>query len=265
MSKRPSKKITHINFRFNRVVRTFSSEEYFIFRDNLDIDSSDNVGSFNLHIDGKIYHGVLILKIKLKSSELEKLLTQLETQIIEYPDELREDFILTVYQAKEIGSYSDYITEERRSYESATRGDLENISSTIIKVLGRHQNVRGKLNEHALVEYFQVLGYQAELASSELDQQKIDVVATNSTEIIYAQAKLGEISQQEMQKLLDSVAKLPDDSSRSKIAAIVAHSFPPQSELFRLQLEREKGIPLLCIQQYQMLKTVPQYKRMLDK
>lgn len=261
MAKRQDKQFGK-NFTINRAVRTVASEMYYIFRDVEGSELPIRIGKFDLHIENKIYYGTLSLEVKLRNNDFEKLLDQIEGQLIDYLGS-REDFILDVYQAKEIGSYSDTISEEQRRYEAPTRADLEDISETLVKVLGKHQDARGKLNEHALVAYFQSLGYKAELAEPDLDHQKIDVVATKESEIIYAQAKLGSVSRNEMRALARSVAAICTNPSNSRMAAITAHSFPPDSDFIRVQLERETGIPLLCIQQYQVLQAAPEYRRML--
>ena len=198
---------------------------------------------------------------RLSKSELRALLDQFEENYVDFP-EFREDLIVDVYKVKEFASFSDTIDEERRREKTATLGDLEGLSGILGKFLGRHQDVRGKINEHALVEYFRKFGYNAEMASTDLDQKKIDVVASNGTKVIYAQAKLGAASLQEMRALVKSVSGL-GSGDLPKVAAILASSFPRDSELVRLSLEKEFGVPLLCIQQYQLLNVASQYRRML--
>lgn len=256
-------KLRHQEFQLNRYVRTTNSEAFFIFWKDINTETRTLVGSFDLHISDKIYYGTLILVIKLKAKELDELIAQINNQLIESP-ELREDFILSVFQGKEIGYYSDTIDDEQRQREPSTRGDLENISSTLAKVIGRHQDARGKLNEHALCSYFRSLGYDAELTDSKLDQKKVDVVAKGRSEIIYAQAKLGTVSSSEIRAIAKSVASLPFEGFEQKIAAISASVFPKDCEMLRYNLEKEFNLPIWCIQKYQIIQEVPEYRRMLD-
>lgn len=256
------RKLSVADFSLGRLVRTATSEAFVIFKQDNAKERPIRVGFLDLHINGKVYYGTLVLEIKLKTKELEHLLTQLDDQLIE-SSEMREDFILTVFQGKEIGYYSDNITEERRQYEPPTRNDLANITAILNKVLGRHQDARGKLNEHALVAYFQSLGYEAKIADSRLDQLKIDVVATNEAEIIYAQSKLGSVTKREMRSIVQSVAEQPTVGTKQKIAAIAASAFPIDCDLVRRQLEAEFDTPLLCIQKYQIIQAAPEYRRML--
>lgn len=175
-------------FSFTRLVRTSSSENHVIRRPSNDPDSNDNIGSIDLHFEGNLVHGTLVLEIALDRAALESLIDQITDQLV--PTE-RDDFIFTAYSGTEIGYYSDFVSEEDRSYHSATKGDVEEIRRSLAKVIGSHQNARGKVAEHAAVAYFQTIGYSAERAGDELDALKIDVIASSDTEVVYVQSKLG--------------------------------------------------------------------------
>lgn len=247
-------------FEISRAVRTQQSERYFIHHPIMDETIPLCVGHFDLHMDGDTYYGSLVLLKKFRETELETLLTQID-RLIPKDEEVRVDFILSVYQAKEIGLYSDSMAGKYKAYADST--DIEDISSSLNKVLGRHQNARGLLVEHALVEYFKRLGYKSERAGSDLDHKKIDVIATNSKETVFAQAKLGSVSQEQMRSLAVSVAELEVEKAKSNIAAVTASVFPADSEFIRLKIERETGVPLICIQQYQLLDIARGYRRSL--
>jgi hypothetical protein len=244
-----------------RHVRTPHSEGYFLFQDE-GKELPTRLGSFDLHIEGKTYYGTLILEKRLGEKNLEFLLSLIENQLIEHA-EVREDFVLTVYQGKQVGYYSDVVTEERRRFGPPTKGDIEDISTTLSRVLGRHQDARGKLTEHALRDYFHSLGYLAERAGPELDHKKIDVVAENDTETIYAQAKLGSVGHTDMRTVVKSVSELPDRVGKIKVAAIAGAAFPTNCDILRRQLEARFKTPQICIQQYQALQAVPEYRRPL--
>jgi hypothetical protein len=248
-------------FSFRRSVRTVSSEAYYIFPARHE-PGEPGVGSFDLHIDGDVFHGTLVLQNRLKDAALELLLSQIEQEILFKDRESRVDFILTVYVGKEIGSYSDTVTEEDRKWDSPTRNDLDDISSTLARVLGRHQTARGILNEHALVDYFRAIGYSAERGGAELDEKKNDVVARKERQVIFAQAKLGTVSGSHMRQLLQEVAQLQVDGV--KFAAVAGAHFPNNCDLIRHDLEVEFGVPLLCIHQTQILQAVPEYRRSLE-
>jgi len=242
-------------FEFNRLVRTEASESYVIF------NPKGRVGELNLHIQ-RYVHGNLVVEQKLNNKTFEALIREIEEKIISGL-EPREDFIFSVYQGKEVGFYSDVVHES--PYDSARRGDVERISKLLQKVLGHQQTARGQLNEFVVCEFFKSLGYDAQKASQELDQMKIDVVARNSKETVFVQVKLGSISSSEIKDVVDSVATFKEKSNRAKLVAFVADSFPPNSESLRRDLEQEYQIPIWCVHKYQIISTFPEYRRAIGR
>lgn len=249
-------------FSFTRLVRTSSSESHAIRHPSDDPDSNDNIGAIDLHFEGNLVHGTLILEAHLDEAELETLVDQITDQLV--PIE-KDDFIFTAYSATGIGYYSDSVSEEDRSYHSATKGDVEEIRQSLAKVIGSHQNARGKVAEHAAVSYFQSIGYSAKRADAELDALKIDVIASNDTEIIYVQSKLGTIAASEMRKVVRSVSTMPLIEGKQFVVAIVARTFPRDSEYQRRNLEQEFGLPVMCIQSYQLAAAAPEYRHALGE
>jgi Holliday junction resolvase-like predicted endonuclease len=140
---------------------------------------------------------------------------------------------------------------------------VDEIQASLRRVLGRHQDARGQLNEYAACAYFESFGYKAQKANPKLDARKIDVIATRADETIYAQVKLGSITTSEMRQVVMSVSDLVALEPQQAIVAIFATSFPNNSEFIRRELEKEFGLIVMCIQLYQMLNAVPEYKRML--
>jgi hypothetical protein len=249
-------------FLFTRLVRTASSESHIIRRPSNRPDSTVNIGSLDLHFENRLIHGTLVIEQPLGEDELDRLITQMTDQLI--PTE-RDDFIFTAFAGTEIGFYSDAVSESERQQHSATKADVLDIRNSLAKVLGSHQNARGKVAEHAVVAYFTSLGYESSRAGSELDALKIDVVASNAAETIYVQSKLGNIAASEMRKVIQAVAALPRTGSKKVIAAIVARTFPKDSEHIRLKLESEFGLPVLCIQSYQIAAATPEFRHALGE
>jgi hypothetical protein len=249
-------------FSFTRLVRTSSSENHVIRRPSDDPEADDNIGSIDLHFEGALVHGTLVLEQPLDEAELESLIDQMTDQLV--PTQ-RDDFIFTAYSGTEIGYYSDSVSEEDRAYYSATKGDVEDIRRSLAKVLGSHQNARGKVAEHAAVAYFQSIGYRAERAGTELDALKIDVVASSDTEVVYVQSKLGAIAASEMRKVVLSVSALPSVEGKQNVVAIVARTFPRDSEYERRKLEQEFGLPVMCVQSYQLAAASPEYRHALGE
>ena len=244
-------------FKFTRLVRTACSECHVIWDSTPDDSGSTRVRLLDIHFQGRYVHGTLVLEVELTEESLDSLLGEIDERIIGHD---REDYIFTVYLGRELGYYSDPVSAEDRAEYGASRKDLAGIEASLAKVIGRHQAARGKLAEHALVEYFSKLGYYAERAGAELDAKKVDVVARSASELIYAQSKAGAISKSEMRAVAKNIAQMPNEPPLSKVAAIVAREFPFDSETQRRTLENELGIAIICIQQYQVLAASPEYR-----
>lgn len=229
-------------------------------RPTTDSDSNDNVGHLDLHFEGRLIHGTLVLETKLDEDSLGLLIEQMEEQLVPVD---RDDFIFTVFAGAEIGYYSDSVSESDRMQNSATRADLQDVKATLAKVVGSHQAARGKLTEHAVCAYFDSLGYKSQRAGPELDALKVDVIAESPGELVYVQVKLGAISGSEMRKVVASIAAQPKPEGKTLAAAFVAREFPKDSEKRRRALETEFGLPLMCVQTYQVGCAVPEYKHSL--
>lgn len=213
-------------------------------------------GLFQLEIAERLYNGTLLIFTRISKALFEQTIDTIYGLI----PEMRDDFILNVYRAVDIGSYSDVVTEEDRRFEPAVKADLESMAAEVRKVIGRHQSARGKLNEHALCSYFMSLGYQAEIAPPELDRVKIDVVARTAAETVYAQAKLGSCTSGEMRSVARNAASRPNPEGKVVVAAITADSFPVDREVLRRQIEREEGVTLWCIFKNEVLARAPEYR-----
>jgi len=245
------------HFYFVRAVRTPASESYLIWLQRGPSDERSRVGTLDLHFVERVIHGKLVLESGLLDMERDSLLEQIDHQII---GDDRDDYIFSVYLARDIGFYSDTISEEDRSSRTATLADIESIRAPLTQVVGRHQTARGKLAEHAVVSDFESQGYSANLAGGELHALKVDVIAQSEEEIIFAQSKLGSIAATEIRKIVESVAQLPAPTEKIVCAAIIAKTFPKGMEFLRRALEREFGISILCIQLYQVTNACPEYK-----
>ncbi len=247
-------------FSFVRLCRTASSECYVVFPVEESQKSNPRVGTIDLHFVGLVTHGTLVLESELDEELFEALIAQIDAQFI--PSD-REDFIFTAYFGKEIGFYSDTVTDEDRSHQGVTRKDLQEIRTSLSKVLGRHQIARGKLTEHAVAAYFESLGYDAQRAGAELDALKVDVVARNDKEIVFVQSKLGKLSNSEMRKIVTAIASLPVEEGKMTVVGLVAREFPKDSERHRRTLEAEFDLQIMCVQLYQIAAAVPEYRHAL--
>lgn len=90
-------------YRYMRLVRTESSEVYVIWQ------GEERAGQLELHYAGDMIHGTLILERKLEASQEERLVAEIDQTIVSSyrPSYEREDFLVTVYAGRELGTYTD--------------------------------------------------------------------------------------------------------------------------------------------------------------
>ncbi|SCY22223.1 hypothetical protein [Thiohalorhabdus denitrificans] len=252
----------HLDFsyKFIRTARTRESESYVIWKFDPSYQDSVRAGHIDLHIEGKIYHGNIILEIELEEEEVGILIHQIDNTCVGWD---RDDFIVQVFSGKEIGYYSDFITEEERGEEYPLRKDIKHIKENMDTFFGKFQYTRSKISEHAVESYFSELGFEAKRADKDLDALKVDVIAESKDEIIYTQVKLGQISEKSMREVAQSIYSLPHPDSKRKSAAFVAKHFPYKSELIRGKLEEKFGIRIFCISLNQIIMATPEYKQSL--
>ncbi|MUJ30177.1 hypothetical protein GNP73_19660 [Aliivibrio fischeri] len=239
-----------MKIKFNRCVRTASSESYILFLE------SENVGSLDLHFSDCVYGTVVFTKI-FNSSEQKKIFEQIENEIVDSVVP-REDFIFNVYQSEDIGMYADTISEEDRAYEPAKVKDFEDISKLVKSAIGKKRNIQGKLTEHIAVDFFNSLGYNAVRAGSYYDHMKIDVIAESENELILVQVKSGSISIKKIEEAVKSISEF--NHSKEKTVAFLASEFPVRSEQLRKELSSRYGMSIQFYHSYQVLKSLPEYK-----
>jgi hypothetical protein len=89
-------------FRLSRLVRTAASEVYLIW------DDETRVGEVHLHYSHDIIHAALLLEVELPVVDEENLLETIDSDIVSsyLPSFEREDFLVTIYRAEEISSFS---------------------------------------------------------------------------------------------------------------------------------------------------------------
>lgn len=89
-------------FKLSRLVRTVASEIYVIW------DGETRVGQLHLHYAHDTIHAAVLLEVDLTVHEEEDLLTSIDDDIVSsyLPSFDREDFLVTVYRAEEMSSFS---------------------------------------------------------------------------------------------------------------------------------------------------------------
>jgi hypothetical protein len=97
--------------RFERAVRTESSEVFAVY------GGARRIGRVDLHYGRFEVNATLNLEVDLTDDELQELIDQLDEELVQTHDPEREDFLVTVFKAEELGFYSDEFESEEESDE----------------------------------------------------------------------------------------------------------------------------------------------------
>src|SRR2546422_11101876 len=97
--------------RFERTVRTDYSEIFWIY------GCARRVGRIDLHYGRFEVHGTLLLEVDLSDDELQQVIDQIDEELVQTHDPEREDFLVTVFKAEELGFYSDEYEGDDESAE----------------------------------------------------------------------------------------------------------------------------------------------------
>jgi len=91
------------NVRLNRLVRTESSEIYLIWRNN------ERIGQVDIHYAAGTIYATLLLEGDFAPEQEETLVAMIDEDIVSsyMPRFEREDFVMHVFRAEEIGRYTD--------------------------------------------------------------------------------------------------------------------------------------------------------------
>lgn len=93
-----------MRYRFEREVRTPFSEAYSIFL------GERKIGRIDLHFaPDSVYGGLWVIE-DMTLDEIRELREEIDEELVMSADSMREDFVLSVYQGREVGVFTD--TEE---------------------------------------------------------------------------------------------------------------------------------------------------------
>lgn len=95
--------------RFERAVRTETSEIFAVY------GGARRLGRVDLHYGRFEVNGTLLLEVDLTDDELQQLIDQLDEELVQTHDPEREDFLVTVFKAEELGFYSDEFESDDES------------------------------------------------------------------------------------------------------------------------------------------------------
>jgi hypothetical protein len=93
-------------YRLERECRTPYSEAYLI------AAGDDRVGRVDMHYTPSIVYATLCVEEKITAEGIQELIDQVDEELVMSADVARDDFIVTVYQGREVGIFSDEEFEE---------------------------------------------------------------------------------------------------------------------------------------------------------
>ncbi len=88
-------------YRFERECRTPHSEAYLILADD------EQLGRVDLHFTPSIVYATLCIRENLSQEAIDDLIDIIDEELVMSADVARDDFIVTVYQGREVGVFSD--------------------------------------------------------------------------------------------------------------------------------------------------------------
>jgi hypothetical protein len=102
---------------YDRLCRTSTSEAYLVSRQD------EPVGRIELHFASSIVYGLLIVEREMPEEELLDLVHTIDEDLVWSADVPRDDFVVTVYQGREIGMYSDPSLDDDDDEEDDGKGE----------------------------------------------------------------------------------------------------------------------------------------------
>ncbi|MCL4458346.1 MAG: hypothetical protein M1136_08285 [Chloroflexi bacterium] len=94
-----------------RQYRTPHSEGYLIMQDE------ERLGRVELHFASNVVYGTLIVEREMGEDEIADLVDKIDDDLVMSADVTREDFVVSVYQGRDLGLYSDEYFEEEEEEE----------------------------------------------------------------------------------------------------------------------------------------------------
>ena len=88
-------------YRFERECRTPQSETYTI------IDDESTAGRIDLHFGSSVVHGTLCVLENVTQEGVQELIDTIDEELVMTANASRGDFIVAVYQGREVGVFSD--------------------------------------------------------------------------------------------------------------------------------------------------------------
>lgn len=90
-----------VDYRFERECRTPYSEVYIL------VSEDERVGRIDLHFTSSIVYATLCVTEDVTSDGIQDIIDHVDEELVMSADVARDDLIVTVYQGREIGVFSD--------------------------------------------------------------------------------------------------------------------------------------------------------------
>ncbi|MBI4497233.1 MAG: hypothetical protein HY689_04960 [Chloroflexi bacterium] len=103
-------------YRFERECRTAYSEAYTI------LDDEETIGHIDLHFTTSAVYGTLSVTEAVAGEEIHQLIGTIDEDLVMSADPYRTNFIVHVYQGREVGVFSDVDSEEEEDEEEQGQG-----------------------------------------------------------------------------------------------------------------------------------------------
>jgi hypothetical protein len=104
---------------FDRICRTTRSEAYLISQ------GEEPIARIDLHFTHTVVYGVLIVEKELEEQQITELIGRVDDDLVWTADLPRDDFVVSVYQGRELGMYSDPDLQEEE--EASEEGELSRL------------------------------------------------------------------------------------------------------------------------------------------
>ena len=103
----------HMDLRFERECRTPYSEVYTI------LEEDQPQGRFDIHFAGNLIHATLCVSERFTQEEIQDLIDDLDSEILDAVGLSRDDLIVHVHQGREVGVFSGREYSEEEQQDSA--------------------------------------------------------------------------------------------------------------------------------------------------
>lgn len=90
------------DIRYDRLCRTSHSEAYLLSQ------GEESLGRVDLHFTSSVVHGLILVDRELEEEAVTSLIERIDEDLVSSADVPRDDFIVSVYQGRELGVYNDF-------------------------------------------------------------------------------------------------------------------------------------------------------------